>query len=130
MTIDELIAAEPSDVRLCIDKIAERAGTYDADWNVIKSAAALLNEANKRETDLHKTVIHLQANYQREVKMIANALDLISSFGGTAGSHHKDWVIDQVTRALTGDGYDAFVAACCDGEDGPETYSWEVGIAP
>lgn len=90
----------------------------------------LLTELHRDLSGMHKTVIHLQANYQREVKMIANALDLISSFGGTAGSHHKDWVIDQVTRALTGDGYDAFVAACCDGEDGPETYSWEVGIAP
>lgn len=61
MPLEELIAAEPSDVRLCIDKIIDRAGTDDADWNVIKAAATLLNEASKRETDMHNTVIHLQA---------------------------------------------------------------------
>lgn len=58
------------------------------------------------------------------------ALDIAYRYGSNDGSHHKAWVIDQMVRALTGDGYAAFVASCCDGEDGPETYSWEVGIAP
>lgn len=89
-----------------------------------------LTEASKRFMRVAAGYEVLLSNYQREVKKIEAAIDLISSFGGTAGSHHKDWVIDQVTRALTGDGYDAFVASCCDGEDGPDTYSWEVGIAP
>lgn len=46
------------------------------------------------------------------------------------GSHHKDWVIDQMVRALVGDGYDRWVADRKNGIDGPETYSWDVGIAP
>lgn len=70
------------------------------------------------------------------------------------GAHHKQWIIDQMVRALTGcsmvertavdhrgraytyftqgesDEYLAWVADYCDGEDGPETYSWDCGIAP
>lgn len=85
---------------------------------------------------------------------IAQALEYAVHFGGIDGEHHKTWVIDQMVRALTGcpqeirsavspDGnsyqygaqgeseeYRAFVADACAGEDGPETYSWEVGIAP
>lgn len=46
------------------------------------------------------------------------------------GSHHKSWVIDQVLRALTGSRYLEFVKAARYGEDGPETYDWDTGIAP
>jgi hypothetical protein len=60
---------------------------------------------------------------------IAEALD-IAEYGQTDGSHHKDWVIDQMVRALTGDNYDEWVRAYRDGEDGPETYEWDEGIAP
>jgi hypothetical protein len=58
------------------------------------------------------------------------ALELIASYGQDDGGHHKAWVIDQVARILTGDGYDAWIAAYQAGEDGPETYSWDTGIAP
>lgn len=61
---------------------------------------------------------------------IKQALDMIVQFGGIDGAHHKDWVLDQVTRILAGDGYEKLVADAKAGEDGPETYSWEVGIAP
>jgi hypothetical protein len=61
---------------------------------------------------------------------IDRALEVIASYGSVDGDHHKAWVIDQVARKLTGDGYDAWVAGVKAGEDGPETYSWEVGIAP
>lgn len=74
--------------------------------------------------------------------------------GQVDGEHHKAWVIDQMVRALTGcppvtetaqlaDGYpytyiaqgeseeyQRFIAKYKAGEDGPETYSWEEGIAP
>ena len=40
------------------------------------------------------------------------------------------WVIDQMVRALTGDGYEAWVKLQKDGEDGPNTYDWDEGIAP
>jgi hypothetical protein len=33
---------------------------------------------------------------------IDQALDLIYKYGGIDGGHHKQWVLDQVVRALTG----------------------------
>jgi len=85
---------------------------------------------------------------------IEKAIDFAVRYGGIDGGHHKMWVIDQMVRALTGcpmvtktakdvhgndytyedqgesPEYMALVAEACDGEDGPETYSWDVGIAP
>jgi len=85
---------------------------------------------------------------------IAKALDLANSYGGIDGAHHKMWVIDQMVRALTGvpdekfigtdvhghryeytaqttnDEYAALVRNHRDGEDGPETYDWDIGIPP
>ncbi len=61
---------------------------------------------------------------------IDEALELAVQYGGIDGGHHKMWVIDQMVRALTGDDYDQFVADACEGEDGPDTYDWDCGIAP
>lgn len=61
---------------------------------------------------------------------VDKAIDLAVRFGGIDGDHHKAWVIDQIVRALAGEDYDRVVAAAKNGEDGPETYAWEVGIAP
>jgi len=85
----------------------------------------------------------------RNVELKNNALTMIRRYGGIDGAHHKDWVLDQVVRSLTncplieGD-YDAdggpvlgeseeylqWVKDAKDGEDGPDTYSYEIGIAP
>jgi len=35
-------------------------------------------------------------------KKIQEALDLILEYGGIDGGHHKQWVLDQVVRTLTG----------------------------
>lgn len=85
---------------------------------------------------------------------IAKAIQYAVSFGGVDGAHHKDWVIDQMVRALTGcpvetvtalnyrkeaypytrqgesAEYVEVVRNACAGEDGPNTYTWETGIAP
>ncbi len=84
---------------------------------------------------------------------IRDALAIASEYGSTDGDHHKAWVIDQIVRTLTGcptvtrtgthahgtytfealgesDAYRAFVADHNDGEDGPDTYHWDEGIAP
>mgnify|MGYP001306605573 CR=1 FL=1 len=85
---------------------------------------------------------------------IAKALKIAVQYGGIDGAHHKDWCIDQMVRALTGcplvretlydykqtafdvleqgesEEYKALVSAACAGPDGPETWSWETGIAP
>lgn len=61
---------------------------------------------------------------------IEAAIELAARHGGHDGAHHKTWVIDQMVRILAGDLYGAIVAAAKSGEDGPETYEWDVGIAP
>ena len=57
-------------------------------------------------------------------------LDLIEQYGGIDGAHHKDWLLDQLARILTGEGYEAWVVELKSGEDGPETYGYDEGIAP
>jgi hypothetical protein len=58
------------------------------------------------------------------------ALKLAFVYGWIDGAHHKDWVIDQMCRVITGENYEAFVAHAKNGEEGPETYEWDEGIAP
>lgn len=63
---------------------------------------------------------------------IDKALDLIITYSQIDGDHHKLWVFDQVVRALleTEEEYNKFIIKYQEGEDGPETYIWDEGIAP
>ena len=61
---------------------------------------------------------------------ISKAIDLGLDYGNIDGGHHKMWVIDQMIRILAGNKYDTLLANSCDGEDGPQTYGWDIGIAP
>ena len=85
---------------------------------------------------------------------VRQALALASQYGGIDGEHHKAWVIDQIVRVLTdcptikkqlldcnkrpytadvlgeSEEYKKFVQEQKAGEDGPETYEWDEGIAP
>ena len=61
---------------------------------------------------------------------VEKALEIIQEYGGIEGSHHNAWVIDQIARTLLGDKYSEWVADMCAGEDGPNTYDWDEGIAP
>lgn len=70
-------------------------------------------------------------------KRIVAAIDLALGFSYIDGAHHKTWVIDQMVRVLTGCGpdeeseeYKDLIKGVCYGEDGPDTYSWDTGIAP
>lgn len=58
------------------------------------------------------------------------ALRILIRYGSIDGEHHKMWAIDQAVRALAGEFYDELIAAANGGEDGPETYEWNVGVAP
>lgn len=59
------------------------------------------------------------------------ALDIAMRYGGIDGGHHKQWVIDQMVRALTTPKeYEEFVTTAKAGEDGPDTYEYDEGIAP
>lgn len=71
---------------------------------------------------------HAEQKLAPEIR-VARALDLIHRYGGIDGGHHKQWVLDQVVRVLSAD-YDQWVKNQCDGENGPQTYLWEEGIAP
>lgn len=87
---------------------------------------------------------------------IEKAIEVAVKYGGIEGDHHKAWVIDQMVRELTGcptvkkespyldaqgqrqtvtdlgesKEYLEFVRKAREGEDGPETYDWDTGIAP
>jgi len=61
---------------------------------------------------------------------IDGALAVARKYGGIDGAHHKAWVIDQMVRALTGNEYETWVREAKAGENGPETYDWDEGVAP
>ena len=85
---------------------------------------------------------------------IAAALDVAARYGQIDGSHHKAWCIEQIVRHLTGcpaetreavdcngkpytyealgesEEYQKLIAEACEGEDGPDTYSWDTGCIP
>lgn len=85
---------------------------------------------------------------------VKKALELAVRYKGIDGAHHKDWVIDQMVRALTGcpmvekraldsrwepytyqvqgesQEYLKFVADACNGVEGPDTYAWDIGVTP
>lgn len=61
---------------------------------------------------------------------IAEAISIALGYGGSDGAHHKMWVIDQMLRALAGEEYMDMIAEYKAGEDGPNTYDWDEGIAP
>ena len=58
------------------------------------------------------------------------ALTCAKQYGQIDGAHHKAWVIDQMCRYILGSDYEEFVTSYEKGEDGPQTYEWDTGIAP
>ena len=60
---------------------------------------------------------------------IQTAVNLIAEYGCIDGSHHKQWLLDQLINLLVDD-YEEWVAMYEAGEDGPQTYEWDTGIAP
>jgi hypothetical protein len=67
---------------------------------------------------------------ETDAERIEFAIHMAMDYGSTDEPHHKQWALDQVVRILTGDRYDEVVREWCAGEDGPDTYSWDEGIAP
>lgn len=99
--------------------------TVDADD--LKMAASRF--ARRGSTDHDPHAYRAEERKMTEPK-VTQALFLIDRYGGIDGDHHKQWVLDQVVRVLAGDKYEHWVRLHCEGEDGPETYSWDTGIAP
>ena len=104
---------------------------------------------------LGETLVNQEDSPYKDYTQTDWATHMIMLYGGIDGSHHKDWVLDQTVRLLKGTPmiislakwdngheeyrfrlgeatpeYHAWVADCCSGEDGPNTYDYEVGIAP
>ncbi|MCB5319941.1 hypothetical protein LH413_20875 [Yersinia massiliensis] len=65
-----------------------------------------------------------------EQQQIERAIELACRYGGTDEMHHLQWVLDQMIRELAGERYIQIVTNATTGENGPNTYKWEVGIAP
>jgi hypothetical protein len=67
-----------------------------------------------------------------EREAINKAIELAFEYGQIDGSHHKMWVIDQMVRILAMDEalYENWIKSYCNGEDGPNIYEWDEGIAP
>jgi len=61
---------------------------------------------------------------------IKSSLDLIWRYGGIPGGHHKQWLLDQLVRTLTGseEAYNEWVHRVDD--DADEYGKWDQGIAP
>lgn len=57
-------------------------------------------------------------------------INIISRYGGIDGAHHKQWMLDQIMRIVCKDGYNDWRREWEYGEDGPQTYTWDEGIAP
>lgn len=84
-------------------------------------------DANGRQT---KWGVFERQEAETDSERVQLALELIASYGQDDAQHHLAWTIDQTVRILAGSGYDAWIAQWRDGEDGPETYTWDEGIAP
>lgn len=69
-------------------------------------------------------------NQAVDQKRVDKALKVALRYGGTDGSHHKAWVIDQMVRHLTGLDYGKVIEGTCAGVDGPATYTWDIGVPP
>lgn len=84
--------------------------------------------------DSLRITLNLIRNQQSEIekkdKIIDLTLNLIYQYGGVDGEHHKKWLIDQIVRNLTGNNYKKWIKEYKKGEDGANTYGWDIGIAP
>lgn len=103
----------------------------------VEDATALIDALRTALTASEKDVEVWKANSRvlelqlaASEKRVEEALDTAIRYGQIDGAHHKTWVIDQVVRTLLGDKYDATIAESNAGEDGPNTYTWDTGIAP
>lgn len=76
----------------------------------------------------HTCIVALMLHRSNPVEA---ALEIVERFGDCAGeTHHQAWLIDQMVRALTGDEYASWVAEHKAGDEGPNSYSWNEGVAP
>jgi hypothetical protein len=92
--------------------------TTDELLEAIRSGA-LLSEVGDDDAELPSKI---------QARRIAVAADIAHRYGGIEEAHHKQWVIDQMLRAMLGeDAYRAWVAV----QNADRNYDpWDVGITP
>lgn len=61
---------------------------------------------------------------------IEAAMKVVDQYAMTDGAHHKQWVIDQIVRALTSDGYEDWVGDYNAYAEQGDYSPWDAGIAP
>ena len=65
-----------------------------------------------------------------DAERIDAAIDLMEELSTLDLARHGTWVLDQLLRVLAGNQYGQIVADIRNGEDGPDTYTWDTGVAP
>lgn len=98
-------------------------GTHSAQFDAFREKLKTTEENAER----------LQAELwamSKYLKRSIEAMEVARDYSQIDGAHHKAWVIDQMVRVLAGDEYAAFVKTYKAGEDGPDTYDWDEGVAP
>lgn len=64
------------------------------------------------------------------IDRVTRALAYARGYAGFDGAHHKQWVIDQMVRALTDSSYEDWVTMYEMDENGNRVYEWDTGVAP
>lgn len=108
-------------------EICNRNGSVDGFNRCIPCGYMLSNyDLNPDDIERAKELLPITDGDFRRAFMLGVAIN----WGGFEGEHHKAWALDQVVRLLAGVNYKRVVVWAKDGEDGPDTYSYEEGIAP
>lgn len=118
---------------------ADEATKLVQDFNTaMDTHLAQVKELLVNNTQLHKDLAMAQ-------ERVMAALQIAVEYGQCDGTFHKAWAIDQMCRTLLAnsdftnslsifapesDAYKAFITDARAGDDGPETYDWDIGIAP
>ncbi len=100
------------------------------DVEMIPTVESILRDLKAGDITLEEAQKWIDIHLTFDQDTIKAALEIALSYGQTDGAHHKTWVIDQIVRILTGHDYEDVIKAACAGEDGPQTYTWDEGIAP
>ena len=97
-------------------------------WITGSTIGEILDEAEITYERCNTLLDHIAALEGEKAELVG----FIGEWGGIDGSHHKQWLLDQLLRLAlkTTENYTEWVAEWEDGEDGAETYSWDTGIAP
>jgi hypothetical protein len=111
---------------LVAGELAVALGQLDHDAKAAMRRAGIQPPGPLEGTPPHVAALVLRETLDKN----REALELAIQYGQIDGAHHKAWVIDQMVRALAGDGYEKVVADACAGDEGPYTYSWDEGIPP